>query len=79
MQKHDLLLVPLEAIDSTGMRLGKGGGFYDRMLEAVSPVSLGMVMSWQWVQQVPADPWDRPLNGAAGKDGITWFANRDIF
>lgn len=69
----ELLLVPLEAIDRRGMRLGKGGGYYDRLLEDAGPVTLGMALAWQWVEQVPADSWDKALQGAADAEGIRWW------
>lgn len=69
----DLLLVPLEAIDSCGKRLGKGGGYYDRLLVGTPPVTLGMVLSWQWVEDVPCERWDKPLSAAADCHGIRLF------
>lgn len=66
----ELLLVPLEAVDPSGMRLGKGGGFYDALLARTAGVALGVAMSWQHVDRVPCDRWDRPLDAVAGPDGI---------
>lgn len=68
-----LLLVPLEAIDATGMRLGKGGGYYDRLLETVNCTTLGIALLSQWVAYVPADPWDKPLCAVADARGIHLF------
>ena len=66
----ELLLVPLEAVDAQGMRLGKGGGYYDRLLEKESGVTLGVALSWQRVEEVPREPWDKPLDAVASIDGI---------
>ena len=66
----ELLLVPLEAVDVRGMRLGKGGGYYDRLLEKESGVTLGVALSWQRVEEVPGEPWDKPLDAVASIDGI---------
>ena len=69
----DLLLVPLEGIDPSGMRLGKGGGYYDCLL-AGSPVrTMGCALSWQWAEHIPADEWDRPLCACADRNGIHIF------
>ena len=68
-----LLFVPLEGIDHRGMRLGKGGGYYDRLLEDSPVMTLGAVMSWQWEEHLPAMPWDRPLRAAADCRGIHLF------
>lgn len=73
LTKDTLLLVPLEAIDKTGMRLGKGGGFYDRLLEKADCAVMGTALSHQVVERVPADPWDRPLPCCALPEGIRVF------
>lgn len=69
----DLLLVPLEAIDPSGMRLGKGGGYYDRVLPDFEGVSAGMAMSWQWVERVPCRAWDMRLDAAVDCRGVHVF------
>ncbi len=66
----DLLLVPLEGIDPQGRRLGKGGGYYDRLLSQAEVFSLGCALSWQMTDHVPYDPWDKPLSACAGPNGI---------
>lgn len=69
----DLLIVPLEAIDRSGLRLGKGGGFYDRLLPQTHCPAIGAVMSWQWIDRTPRDPWDKPLDAAADCAGVHRF------
>ena len=69
----ELLLVPLEAVDRSGMRLGKGGGFYDALLQDTAAVTLGIALSWQRVEHVPRDPWDQPLDAVAHPEGIDIF------
>ncbi|MBQ8200375.1 MAG: 5-formyltetrahydrofolate cyclo-ligase [Clostridia bacterium] len=71
----DLLLVPLEGIDPTGMRLGKGGGYYDRLLETAEVMTLGCALSWQWTAHIPAQRWDRPLRACADMNGVRLFTN----
>jgi len=59
----DLVLVPGIAFDSAGNRLGRGRGFYDRML-ALSPdaVSCGVGFDAQIVALVPVEPHDVKLH-----------------
>lgn len=69
----DLLLVPLEGIDPSGMRLGKGGGYYDCLLAGRSVRTMGCALSWQRAAHIPAQEWDRPLTACADRDGIHIF------
>lgn len=70
----DLLLIPLEAIDPTGMRLGKGGGYYDHLLAGADVPHMGCALSWQACESVPADVWDRPLRACAFPGGVTHYS-----
>ncbi|MBR91076.1 MAG: 5-formyltetrahydrofolate cyclo-ligase [Verrucomicrobiales bacterium] len=62
----DLMLVPGLAFDLNGNRLGRGGGFYDRLLKqarAAGPlVAVGVCFEWQQVARVPTAPHDRPVD-----------------
>lgn len=69
----DLMLVPLEAVSRQGMRLGKGGGYYDRVLARWRGLSLGSALAHQWVEDLPCGPWDMPLTACADAGGITLF------
>jgi len=61
----DCLLVPGLAFTSCGRRLGRGGGYYDRTLAALSPkaVALGVCFSLQIVTDLPSEPHDQPVHG----------------
>ena len=65
----DLMLVPLVAATPAGLRLGQGGGYYDRTLarlRAAGPViALGLAWDVQIVAALPADPWDERLDWIA--------------
>ena len=56
----DLLVVPLVAVDDVGMRLGYGGGCYDRYLPALSHACrvVGVAFADQRVPHVSADEHD---------------------
>ena len=51
--ERSIALVPALAFDDTGMRLGRGGGFYDRMLCAVAKPPVGVVYSCQIGEGLP--------------------------
>jgi 5-formyltetrahydrofolate cyclo-ligase len=55
-----VLLVPALAVDCRGVRLGRGGGFYDRSLAGRDPQArlIAMVRDPELVDELPADPHD---------------------
>lgn len=54
LQDLDLVLVPGVAFDSNGHRLGRGKGFYDRMLQNFTGRKIGIAFDEQIVDAVPA-------------------------
>jgi 5-formyltetrahydrofolate cyclo-ligase len=63
----EVLIVPLLAFDRQGYRLGYGGGFYDRTLEALrgqgrAVTAVGFAFAAQEVDSVPRESFDQPLD-----------------
>jgi 5-formyltetrahydrofolate cyclo-ligase len=58
----DLLLVPGLGFDARGRRLGRGQGFYDRLLPLAGGVKCGLAFDWQVLAEIPAAPHDVTLN-----------------
>lgn len=61
----DLVVMPLVAFDWRGHRLGRGGGYYDRALcrqRRRRPLLVGAAFAFQQAPQIPAMPWDIPLD-----------------
>lgn len=62
----EVLIVPLLAVDEEGWRLGYGGGFYDRTLEALRArkrvIAVGVGFNEQIVPEVPHDLNDQRLD-----------------
>lgn len=56
----DVFLVPGLAFDARGGRLGRGKGFYDRLLGSARPdsIRIGICCEWQVVPAVPTDAHD---------------------
>jgi 5-formyltetrahydrofolate cyclo-ligase len=67
----DVVLVPALAIDRDGMRLGRGGGSYDRALARVGPaiLTIGLVYDGELVDALPAEPHDRRVRAVATPSG----------
>lgn len=59
----DVIIAPLISFDRAMNRLGQGGGYYDRVF-ARYPEALRVGLAWsvQEYDDLPADPWDLPLN-----------------
>jgi len=71
-----LLLVPALAIDRGGVRLGSGGGWYDRLRRepAWRAVPALVVLPAACVsERLPADPWDVPFDGWLDELGLHWL------
>ena len=72
-QALGLLLVPALACDGAGIRLGYGGGWYDRLRAdpawAQVP-ALAVLPRGCRVEQLPRDPWDVPLQGWLDEEGL---------
>ena len=62
LNRLDLVLVPGVAFDWHGRRLGRGKGFYDRLLAEVSGKTCGVAFEQQMIDAVPVEPHDVPLN-----------------
>jgi 5-formyltetrahydrofolate cyclo-ligase len=58
----DFLLVPGVAFDASGHRLGRGKGYYDRLLQAARGHKCGVAFDWQLVAEVPVEPHDVCVN-----------------
>jgi 5-formyltetrahydrofolate cyclo-ligase len=70
MNDIDILIVPGIAFDKKGNRLGYGMGFYDRLLSCKRTFSIGLAYSFQLLENLPHDKYDKRLNAIASEDGI---------
>lgn len=59
-----LILVPGLAFTRDGHRLGRGGGYYDRLLAPCRPhsLALGVCFDLQLVADLPCEPHDQPVD-----------------
>ena len=62
LDKFDLVLVPGMAFDLQGNRLGRGRGFYDRLLAKTSGVKCGIGFDFQLLEKIPTEPHDAKVD-----------------
>ena len=69
-----LLLVPCVGFGPGGLRLGYGGGFYDRTLATLQPrpYTVGLAYSNGWLPWLEAEPHDVPLDAVLTEEGVAW-------
>lgn len=67
----DLVVLPALAVDRRGVRLGRGGGSYDRALARVPATTLTVVPlhDGELVNALPAEPHDRPVHAVVTPAG----------
>ncbi|BEP14499.1 5-formyltetrahydrofolate cyclo-ligase [Acidothermaceae bacterium B102] len=70
-----LVLVPALAVDRTGGRLGRGGGYYDRALAAMPRAArrVAMVFDDELLDEVPVEAHDQGVDGALTPAGLVMF------
>ena len=74
----DVILTPLIAFDERGFRLGKGGGYYDRTIQAMRhnnqrPYVIGVAAKEQFVQFLETDRHDQKLDMVVTDSGCITF------
>ncbi len=57
-----ICLVPGLAFSPEGLRIGYGGGFYDRFLSEYDGIMAGLAFQAQVVDSLPAEPHDVPMD-----------------
>lgn len=75
IQEIGAVLVPGLGFDRHGRRLGRGGGFYDRLLARL-PASgwrIGVAAEARVVERVPAEEWDQHLDLLVTESGVRRF------
>lgn len=63
LDKIDMIIVPGVAFDRHNNRMGRGRGFYDRLLKTTpNAVKVGVAFSFQLFDTIPTEPFDVPMN-----------------
>ncbi|MEU5093810.1 5-formyltetrahydrofolate cyclo-ligase [Streptomyces sp. NPDC020996] len=74
----DVVLLPGLAVDTRGLRLGRGGGSYDRVLARLEragarPALLVLLYDSEVVARVPEEAHDRPVHAVVTPSGVRRF------
>jgi 5-formyltetrahydrofolate cyclo-ligase len=73
----DVVIVPALAVDRTGVRLGRGGGSYDRVLARLGPgiLSMALLYDGEILDTVPREPHDQRVRAVVTPArGVVRFA-----
>lgn len=77
-RKLDVILLPLLAFDRYGVRLGNGGGYYDRALAQPRiggrPRLIGYAYAAQETAALPCEAWDVRLDAVVTECGLRHFS-----
>jgi 5-formyltetrahydrofolate cyclo-ligase len=80
LTEASLVLVPALAVDRSGVRLGRGRGFYDRSLACRDPRArlVAMVRDDEFVDELPSEPHDvRMTHALTPKRGLIALPSRE--
>jgi len=69
-----ILVVPCLGFGPGGVRLGYGGGFFERTLASLTPrpVTVGVSFTHGFLPLLRPGPTDRPLDAMLTEDGVMW-------
>lgn len=58
----DLIIVPGVAFDKANNRMGRGRGYYDKLLQVTEALKVGVCFNFQFVEKVPVEDHDLPMD-----------------
>ncbi|GHD02469.1 5-formyltetrahydrofolate cyclo-ligase [Streptomyces finlayi] len=79
VREADAVLLPGLAVDARGMRMGRGGGSYDRVLARLKGGAAHLVVllyANEVVAEVPVEPHDHPVHAVVTPEGVQRFGAR---
>ena len=69
-EKIELALIPGVAFDRKGNRLGRGKGFYDRLLPSLAhSYKIGICFNYQTFDTIPCEAFDQPMDEVWTENG----------
>lgn len=68
----ELGIIPGISFDRQGNRLGRGKGYYDKLLPLLHSYNIGICYRFQAQDEIPAEPFDRSMDEVWTEEG-RWF------
>lgn len=65
----DLSIIPGVSFDTQGNRLGRGKGYYDRLLPLLHTYNIGICYGFQVSKEIPTEPFDLPMDEVWTENG----------
>lgn len=67
-------VLPCAACTRSGVRLGRGGGYYDRYLTGQTFFTAALCRESALAESLPQDPWDRPVDAIATESHVYYLS-----
>lgn len=68
----ELGIIPGVSFDRQGNRLGRGKGYYDKLLPLLHSYNIGVCYRFQAHQEIPSEPFDQKMDEVWTEEG-RWF------
>ena len=78
LAKADMILVPGLAFDQSGVRLGRGGGYYDRLLTDFEGLRVGVCFEESVFERIPSESHDACMDFLITPSGIIFCGTRNM-
>ncbi len=69
------IVLPALGVARTGVRLGRGAGYYDRTLGGHTGLTMAVVYDHELVDELPAEDTDVPVGAALTPSGLVLFGS----
>lgn len=68
----ELGIIPGMSFDRQGNRLGRGKGYYDKLLPSLHTYNIGICYQFQTREEIPCEPFDRRMDEVWTEEG-RWY------
>ncbi len=65
-------IIPGVSFDKHGNRLGRGKGYYDKLLPLLKSYNIGICYRFQAMEEIPVEPFDRSMDEVWTEEG-RWY------